>query len=426
MTTFRRIAVDSVPVGAVLRAPISDPNNPHVHLLTQGTEVTAEFLAKLRARGIAEVVISTRDLALINTFQSQGRSKKVPPPHLYLQSLRFNEQTKAIDKRIHRRESMEVRGGGEPVFLRIDRPTDQPYDATLQSQWANENDAEIEQLGQFFVKSCKGQTPDAAQLQRVCEDILRRLQEDLDALVCLAGTPFSSEYPSRHSVHLASMAMAIGVEMGLDHPNLLDLGVGCLIHDVGMQHLGVKQFDTKSTITREGLRRLADHPVHAIEVASQFGDEISLTSKLVAYQIHERLDGSGYPRGRSANQIHALARIAAVADTFVALLAPRSYRLGIQGYYAMLHVLDEVRAGRLDPRPVRALLRTTSMYPIGSFVELSNQQIGRVIRTGGEQYDRPTIEIWPDSDLSGEPEILNLQKVHSISIQQPIPSPRAA
>lgn len=418
--------MEAVPVGAVLRAAIVDPNNPQVQLLTEGTEVTAEFLGKLRSRGIAEIVISTRDLAVINTFQSQGRSRKVPPPHTYVQSLRFNDQTKEIDKRVHRGESMEIGEITEPVLLRIDRPTDCPYDKERQSRWADENDADVEQLGQFFEQSCEGKSVDVGKLQQQCDDILRRLKEDQDALVCLAGTPFSSEYPSRHAVHLASMALAMGVEMGLDYVHLIDLGIGCLIHEVGMQKLGVEQFESQSRISRDKLRKLADHPVHAIEVASELGDGISDTAKLVAYQIHERLDGSGYPRGRSGGQIHALARIAAVADTFVALLAPRPHRLGVQGYHAMQHLLDDVRAGKLDPRPVRGLLRATSLHPIGSFVELSNQQIGRVIRTGGADYDKPTIEVWRNEELEGEPQIINLQKDDSIAIERSIPSPKAA
>ncbi|MEM1067528.1 MAG: HD domain-containing phosphohydrolase [Planctomycetota bacterium] len=426
MSKFKRIAVDAVPVGTVLRAPIGDPNNSQVQLLTEGTEVTSEFLDKLRSRGIAEVVISTRDLALIHTFHSQARSKRVPPPHTYLQSIRFNDHTKAMDQRVHEGDTLEIGEAAEPMLAQIDRPVDCQYDKKLQSSWANQNDADVQQLGTFFQQTCDGETADVKTLRQQCEDILERVRADFDALVCLASTPFLSEYPSRHAVHLASMAMAIGVEMGLDHEQLIDLGIGCLIHDVGMQQIGLRQFDNKSTITRDGLRHLADHPVHALEIASKLGDEVSDASKLVAYQIHERLDGSGYPRGRTAGQIHALARIAAVADTFVALVTPRPHRLGVQGYHAIQCVLNDVKEGRLDPRPVRGLLLATSMHPIGSYVELSNDQLGRVIRTGGAHYDKPTIEMWSKEDPEAEPEIVNLQKDDSVKITRSVPSPRAA
>lgn len=112
----------------------------------------------------------------------------------------------------------------------------------------------------------------------------------------------------RHSIHVATIAMAIAVEMGLSRDQIVDLGIGCLVHDMGMQTTGAKMFQTKSKLSRTALGYLADHPVHAAELAGQLGDTISNPTKLVAYQMHERGDGSGYPRGLQAPQIHTLSR----------------------------------------------------------------------------------------------------------------------
>ena len=65
MAKFKRVSIDAVPVGSVLNAAIGDPNNPQIKLLTEGTAVSEEFIAKLKSRGISEVVISLRDLAVI-------------------------------------------------------------------------------------------------------------------------------------------------------------------------------------------------------------------------------------------------------------------------------------------------------------------------------------------------------------------------
>lgn len=220
--------------------------------------------------------------------------------------------------------------------------------------------------------------------------------------------------------------MAIGVELDLDYPNLIELGIGCLIHDVGMQQVGLEWFNSKAPISSRAIEKLSDHPVHALDVAAGFEDRISDAAKLVAYQIHERLDGSGYPRGCSVNQIHTLAKIAAVADEFVALVAPRPHRLGVQGYYAIKHILEETKLGKFDPTVVRALLKTTGLFPIGSYVELTNDQVGRVIRTGGALFDKPTIEMWPTSDLGSKPVIVNLQDDPTIQIARTMPLPKAA
>ncbi len=59
MASFRRVSIDTVPVGAILKAPITDPDHAQIKLLSEGIEVTAAFLDRLRARGITEVVIGT-------------------------------------------------------------------------------------------------------------------------------------------------------------------------------------------------------------------------------------------------------------------------------------------------------------------------------------------------------------------------------
>ncbi|MCG8653144.1 MAG: HD domain-containing protein, partial [Pirellulales bacterium] len=354
-------------------------------------------------------------------FKPQGRRIKVPSAHRYVQSLMVNDHTKQIDKLVHSEQPLEVETLAQPLVDQIQRPTDCPYPEGLPAQWAANNDRQIESLGEFLADTLRGETRQAEPLRQTCAEILKQLQEDPDALVCLAGAPHESEYPSRHGIHLASMAMAIGVEMGLDEPNLIDLGIGCLVHDIGMRKIGLELFQGKDSITREQLRRLADHPVHAVAIAGEFGEDVSVQSRIVAYQLHERLDGSGYPRGRSMGQIHSLARVAAVADAFVGMLSPRPHRLAIQGHYALQYLLQETKDGKFDPQVIRALLRVTSLYPIGSCVGLNNNHVGRVIRTGGADYDKPTIEMWPADDLQSEPTIVNLKEEPSVRIERSIP-----
>ncbi|MFK8112314.1 MAG: HD-GYP domain-containing protein [Rubripirellula sp.] len=425
MAKFKRVPLDSVVAGSVLNAPIADPANSGVKLLTAGIPITEEFIQKLRSRGISEVVISQRDLATMHAFNSRGRARQVPAAPTYVQSILVNDATKNIDQQVHDGRPMSFGEITEPLSAVIQRPTDCVYPTGLQQEWAGSQDTQIDAIGSFY-EDTDERGSSVATLRETCESILKRIGDDLDALVCLAGSPAESEYPSRHSIHLASMAMAIGVESDLDHAHLIDLGMGCLIHDIGMQQVGITQFQSKQKITNTALQKLADHPVLSIQVAAKFGSELSDHAKMVAYQIHERLDGSGYPRGRKADQIHQLAKIAAVADVFVALTAPRPHRLGIQGYYAIKQILEDVKMGKLDPHAVRSLLQATSLFPIGSFVELTNDHIGRVIRTGGSNFDKPTIEMWAADGLDGKPTVINLKNETSIQIRAAIASPKVA
>ena len=157
-------------------------------------------------------------------------------------------------------------------------------------------------------------------------------------------------------------------------------------------------------------------------MAGRFGEQISQRARLVAYQIHERCDGSGYPRGFKTPQINTLAKIGAVADSFVGMSTPRKHRYGAQGHFVVKKLLAEVQSQKLDPTAVRALLQLTSLFPVGSFVKLSEDRVARVIRGGGTAFDKPTVEMWHKNDLAGDPAIVNLKDHSEIKILNSIAS----
>jgi hypothetical protein len=83
-------------------------------------------------------------------------------------------------------------------------------------------------------------------------------------------------------------------------------------------------------------------------------------------------------------------------------------------YYALERMLHGVKDGLFDPSAVRALLKTVSLFPIGSFVRTSDGRIGKVLRANGEDYARPVLSVWPVDgdpsqatvvDLSQEPDL---------------------
>ncbi|MCG8653143.1 MAG: hypothetical protein MI861_25105 [Pirellulales bacterium] len=421
MAKYKRVSTDSLVAGSILKSHISDPDNERLRLLGQGVEVTQAFIDRLRARGVSSVLISLRDMAMMHTFHSQARGKKIPPPPSYVPSRHANDHSRQLDDLAQQSVAQSLENRRSEDFADLNKPANCAYQTGLAEQWAVDHDRNVETLGQFYLDVMQDRDIDAELLRQYCERTIELLYEDADALVCLGATPFESDYPSRHGVHVATIAMCIGIEAGLTKSNLIDLGVGCLLHDSGMHQIGLQPFAAKSKLSSSALRLLADHPVHAVEFAARCQGGVSEASMLVLYQMHERLDGSGYPRGISATAIHPLARIAAVADAFVGLSAPRPHRLGIQGYHVMTHLLDEMKEGKFDPKVIRALLRTTSLYPIGSYVEVSNGQVGRVIRAFEGEYDRPTIEMWEADRPGSEPVIVNLAEERQLHIARSLP-----
>ena len=142
--------------------------------------------------------------------------------------------------------------------------------------------------------------------------------------------------------------------------------------------------------------------------------------RMIFYQMHERCDGSGYPRGITGDKIHPLAKIAAVADAYVALVSPRPHRPAMLPYHAIVKMLADVKAGLYDSKVVRALLHTVSLFPIGSFVELNNSLVGKTIRANGDRYDRPILEVWNRTHLTAAPRLVDLAEQTDLKVVKPL------
>ena len=203
---------------------------------------------------------------------------------------------------------------------------------------------------------------------------------------------------------------------------MIELGIGCLVHDVGMLSLQRNAYDSNRILSADEFSEVAKHPVFTFELLNRHMNWLPAASRMVAYQIHERCDGSGYPRGRRADQIHELARVAAVADVFVALLSPRPHRPAMLPYLAMEKIVYDTKKGSYDPEVVRALLRTVSLFPIGSWVELNDGRIAQVIRARGGLWDRPVLDVYHQPRLESDSVTIDLSMSPRMKIVRAVPS----
>jgi HD-GYP domain-containing protein (c-di-GMP phosphodiesterase class II) len=172
---------------------------------------------------------------------------------------------------------------------------------------------------------------------------------------------------------------------------------------------------------------VASHPIYTFDMLAAHLDSVPVTSRLIAYQIHERCDGSGYPRRRQVATIHPLARIAAVADVFVALISPRAYRPALMPYYAMEYLLRGAAQGVFDLAVVRGLLTAVSLFPLGSHVMLSDGRVGKVLRSNRAAYNRPILYVPGAVGQAVSSEIIDLNQPDcELHVVRAVPAPEAA
>jgi putative nucleotidyltransferase with HDIG domain len=138
------------------------------------------------------------------------------------------------------------------------------------------------------------------------------------------------------------------------------LRVGGLLHDIGK--IGVR--DTvllkPGPLTAEERRLIEQHPTIGLQILESA--ELPKEVLAIVGGHHERLDGSGYPLGLSAEEISVFPRITAVADVYDALTTDRPYRAGMTVEQALAILLKEAEAGQMDPEVVATMQRIASLW----------------------------------------------------------------
>ena len=162
------------------------------------------------------------------------------------------------------------------------------------------------------------------------------------------------------------------------------------MHDLGMLKVP-KEVLQEESLSAEGFALLGRHPVETQRILGDFGPAFARLGKIVV-QVHERRDGSGYPQGLNRDEIHEIAQLVGLADTYLAMAHPRIDRPGVVVYNALKNVID-MRRTLFDIKLVKALINIVSIFPLGSLVKPNNNEIGRVIGTSRLHPTRPKVEV---------------------------------
>lgn len=338
MGRMRQVSLDALKEGAILSSPLYDDQG--AKLLGAGVEVTAQLLARLRARGVNNVVVNHDDLESNDEIADLESSASVENEGPFWDQVKSHGAT-----------------GYKPWLI---GPTKKAYQAR------------IKELAKFNSTIGHRRVIDNDELKAVSINTMLMAAEDIDYFTRLALEP--TDDPTKANLNIAMLAVAMGINLGLGCEALIDLGCGCLLKDIG--------------------------PMNGSKWAN-----VAPRAKICALQIDERSDGSGSPRGVPSDQIHLLARIAGVAKQFFEHLCQKD----ANPHSAVVAILAELKQQRFHPASVRALLDTTSLYPIGSSVVLDDARVAEVIRAQRGKHTAPIVCIGDvESELS---EVIDLDSI---------------
>ena len=189
------------------------------------------------------------------------------------------------------------------------------------------------------------------ELEKSHENLKELFKQTIEALAETVVT--RDPYTASHQKRVALLSVAIGRKLGLDEDRCEGLYLAAVVHDIGKISIPAEILSKPSKLSDIEMKLIRVHPEKGYDILK--GVKAPWPLAEIVYQHHERIDGSGYPRGLRADEILMEARIIAVADIVEACASHRPYRPAL-GMDEALRIVTEARGVTLDADVVDACI----------------------------------------------------------------------
>jgi putative nucleotidyltransferase with HDIG domain len=256
---------------------------------------------------------------------------------------------------------------------------------------------------------------DLSEVSSTIHSIIDDILSNEDMQVSLNDIGASDEYTFSHSVSTTVYSLLIAKQLGYNNNMMEKLAAGALFHDIGKILLDKEVLNKEGNLSPDEIEYIKTHTTLGYESLKKC---VSLTelSRIVALYHHERMDGSGYPTGIKAGEIHEIVRIVSVADIYDSLVSERCCHQKWSSNQAVNYLIENAET-KFDTKLVSTFIKQIAIYPNGSMVRLSDNTTG-IIKEQNKNFPlRPVVRIITDKNgRDVKPYEIDLMKILSITI----------
>lgn len=263
------------------------------------------------------------------------------------------------------------------------------------SRAANINKAALQAVANILEDAREGRPISLDMANIVVDDMVSSVIRNSDALLGMTCIRKIDNYTLEHSVGVSVLLITFGKYIGLSREELIDIGIGGLLHDIGKALAPPNILNKPGRLNPHEYKIIQKHVDFSHDLAADIA-EISETTLQVITEHHERIDGSGYPNQAAGDNISLYGQMAAIADFFDAITTDRVYAEAISQPAALKKLMDWGKA-QFNQELVQRFIHCVGIYPIGSLVALSNGCFAVVIESSQKGLLLPKIRIIFDS-----------------------------
>ncbi len=267
----------------------------------------------------------------------------------------------------------------------------------------------VQAIKKEYTKWRAGINPDVATVRSIIVPLLEQSEKTGYDLSVLTKVATERDYLYHHSIAVSLLSFVIAKKMKLTTGEAVQLGVTGALIDSGMVKVPPTIVSKIHRLTDNDYIEIKKHPIYSYQMLKDT-PLLKTEIKMAIFQHHERLDGTGYPRGEKGKNISVYAQIFSIADVYHARTSDRIYRSKESPY----KVLESFRENyqKFNLQAINALYEAVGNLSIGTKVELSDGEIGTIMYLHSDEPFRPMVRLLEDGS------IIDLKKNRQITVER--------
>ncbi|MDH5444757.1 MAG: HD-GYP domain-containing protein [Gammaproteobacteria bacterium] len=244
-------------------------------------------------------------------------------------------------------------------------------------------------------------------IEPITEKIVNSVFRNKDALISLTRIKDKDQYTFKHSVSVSGLLASFALDRGFSRERIRQVVLGGLLHDVGKMQVPAEILNKPEKLTDSEYEIMKSHVIHGMGLLTELPG-LTQDAMDVVTMHHERIDGSGYPRGLKGNEIPMVGQMSMIVDVYDALTSVRCYKNAWEPSYTLKKMLEW--CGRqFNQELVSHYIRCLGIYPVGSLVQLKSGLVGIVMEQNEKDLLRPDVRVIYNSRFEKYVQVKDIQ-----------------
>ena len=237
--------------------------------------------------------------------------------------------------------------------------------------------------------------------KRWIQSITNLLAFDESVLFGLTTIKNFEDYTLNHSINVCVLALSLGRRLGLNRPELIELGIGSCLHDIGKFEIPGEIVDKPGRLSAEErtVMEMHAHRGASVLIQTRTSQDVPVAAFVVAMEHHLTPSLDGYPKFGWRRETSLFSKIVKIVDYYDAITTKRIYRPKTFTPEEAIRLMVEQGEKEFDPLILKAFINMIGIYPIGSLVILDSGEIGVVVKSNANAalVKRPKVKIITDA-----------------------------